>query len=65
MRNHLFEYGLLYAAAALFLLMIGIVISAADAEQTNVNACFDRGMVLVDTPAGNRCAAIHLLEPVR
>lgn len=65
MRDHLSEYWPLYVAFAICAVMICAVISAANAEQARVNACFDRGMVLVDTPAGNRCATIVSLQPVR
>lgn len=65
MRDHLSDYWPLYIAAALAFIMACFVVTASNAEQANVNACFDRGMVLVDTPAGNRCAPINTLQRVR
>ena len=65
MRDHLSDFWPCYVGIAVFGLMICAVISASNAEQARVNACFDRGMVLVDTPAGNRCATIVSLQPVR
>lgn len=65
MRDHLSDFWFLYFGGALSAVMICFVISASNAEQARVNACFDRGMVLVDTPAGNRCATIVSLQPVR
>jgi hypothetical protein len=65
MRDHFGNYWFLYAAASLFGLMITIAVNANITEQRRINYCFDRGMVLVDTPAGKRCAEIHSLERVR
>lgn len=65
MRDHLSEYWPIYVGLAVSGVMICAVISASNADQARVNACFDRGMVLVDTPAGNRCATIVSLQPVR
>lgn len=65
MRKHLSFFWPGYVGFALLGILIFMVVSAGNAEQARVNACFDRGMVLVDTPAGKRCAHIHLLEKVR
>ena len=65
MRDHFGNYWFLYVAASLFGLMITIAINANITEQRRINYCFDRGMVLVDTNAGNRCAPINTLQRVR
>jgi MinD superfamily P-loop ATPase len=65
MRDHLSEYWALYLIGAVFGFLSIAIVNASNNEQQRINYCFDRGMVLVDTPAGKRCAAIHSLEPVR
>lgn len=64
MRDHLEEYWPMYAFIGLFALLIAVAFHASELEQRRVNYCFDRGMVLVDTPAGKRCAMIYSMYPV-
>ena len=44
---------------------MAILINASIEYQRRVDYCFDRGMVLVDTAAGYRCAPLYSLERVR
>lgn len=64
MRDHLEDYWGFYLFAAAIAFLLFLLFRAGDLEQRRVNYCFDRGMVLVDTPAGKRCAMIYSMYPV-
>ena len=65
MRDHFKDLWPAYVILSLMLTGMFLAVHFGAEEQRRINYCFDRGMVLVDTPAGKRCAAIHSLEPVR
>lgn len=65
MRRHFEEWWFAYAFVGFFALIIAIAANAESREQDRVNRCFDRAMVLVQTPAGPRCAAMSALVPVK
>lgn len=65
MRDHLSNYWPGYLVAVLLIAFAAIAANASIEEQRRVNYCFDRGMVLVDTGAGKRCAPLYSLEKVR
>ena len=65
MRAHFSEYWGGYAFTCgligIFLLFTGAVSN----EKAQTNYCFDRGMVVVKTDAGPRCAPLYSLERIR
>ena len=62
--EHIEDYWFFYVAvAALMLMFTGIVIAVNKSEQW-AEACLERGMILVDTDAGGRCAAPNSLERI-
>lgn len=64
MRQHFEEWWFGYALIGFCGLILAIAVNAESREQDRVNRCFDRAMVLVQTPAGPRCAAMSNLIPV-
>jgi hypothetical protein len=59
MRNHFEDFWGLYLMAAVSIALIGLGILADRQHRKAVAACYDQGMVLVDTSAGWRCAPLH------
>lgn len=65
MRYHFQDFWPMYLIGFLFIGLMAILINASIEYQRQVDYCFDRGMVLVDTAAGYRCAPLYSLERVR
>jgi hypothetical protein len=67
MTDHIEEHWPLYAAGILILvLLLGLwaLVWADKARQRATAYCQDRGMVRVETPAGERCAPLWALERI-
>lgn len=59
--NSVFSFGgFMFVAGLAF---VYLLVAGAEASQAKVRACYNAGMVLVDTDAGNYCVApTHLVE---
>ena len=59
MRDHFEDFWPLYVAAAFAIALIVLGLFATHYQRKAVAACYDQGMILVDTSAGWRCAPLH------
>jgi hypothetical protein len=64
MREHIEDNWPLYGVAFCILVLILLLVVAFAEKQRRAEVCFDRGMVVVETPAGGRCVAPAALERI-
>lgn len=65
MRDHLADYLPMYVISGLIIALIIVSFNVNAEQNRRANYCYDRGSVLVDTDAGQRCAPLYSLEKVR
>lgn len=65
MRDHFEEYWAFYVFGTLFAILIGAAFNVSAETNRRKAYCYDRGSVLVQTDAGDRCAPLYSLEKVR
>jgi hypothetical protein len=58
------DYWFIYVTIAVVIFLTTLVVIATNEGERRVGVCLERGMILVDTPAGAYCAAISSLKRI-
>jgi len=64
MTDYIEKYWPVYVAGLLLCFLVLILLGLAREDTARTAYCQDRGMLLVSTPAGERCAPLWALERI-